>query len=95
MSLFSVKRSSRRNIRKKVIELEEEEEGEGGGGEEKEDSAPPTLEKPSVAGNKVSTDTELHCVAQGQSDGGWTFSLAHFHTPLHPSAHLLTHTPLV
>lgn len=56
MSLFSVKRSSRRNIRKKVIELEEEEEGEGGGGEEKEDSAPPTLERPSVAANKVSTD---------------------------------------
>ena len=96
MSLFSVKRSSRRNIRKKVIELEEEEEGEGGGGEEKEgDSAPPTLEKPSVAANKVSTDTELHYVAQGQSDGGWTFSLAHFHTPLHPLAHLLTHTPFV
>ena len=39
-----------------MIELEEEEEGEGGGGEEKEDSAPPTLERPSVAANKVSTD---------------------------------------
>ena len=80
MSLFSVKRSSRRNIRKKVIELEEEEEGEGAGGEEKEgDSAPPTLERPSVAANKVSTDTEPHCLK---------FSVDHFPARLHTSSPL-------
>lgn len=56
MSLFSVKKSSRRNIRKRVVELEEEEnggEGEGGEGE-----TPPTLERTvkSLGVSKVGCD---------------------------------------
>ena len=62
-----------------MIELEEEEEGEGAGGEEKEgDSAPPTLERPSVVANKVSTDTEPHCVAQATVRWRLKFSVDHF-----------------
>lgn len=56
MSLFSVKKSSRRNIRKRVVELEEEENGgEGGGGE---GETPPTLERTvkSLAVSKVGCD---------------------------------------
>ena len=88
MSLFSVKRSSRRNIRKKVIELEEEEEGEGAGGEEKEgDSAPPTLERPSVVANKVNTDIEPHCVVQEIVRWRLKFFSGSFSRP---SAHILS-----
>lgn len=53
MSLFSVKKSSRRNIRKRVVELEEEENGGEGEGE-----TPPTLERTvkSLAVSKVGCD---------------------------------------
>lgn len=59
MSLFSVKKSSRRNIRKRVVELEEEENGgEGEGGKGGEGETPPTLERTvkSLAVSKVGCD---------------------------------------